>query len=121
MGSVKGDSCAAVRVVAAVMIDEGMVSQLAGMGFDLEGCKKAVYFTHNQGTTVTLSQKYSVLLLSVLLCVCVFCVLLCVCVCVCLCCVCLCTVCECVCVLLCVCVCLHYVCMCVCVNILCVE
>ncbi|KAL5491044.1 hypothetical protein EMCRGX_G016259 [Ephydatia muelleri] len=39
----------------AVMIDEGMVSQLAGMGFDLEGCKKAVYFTHNQGVEAAMN------------------------------------------------------------------
>ena len=33
----------------AVEVDEGVVMQLASMGFDVEGCKKAVYHTQNQG------------------------------------------------------------------------
>uniref|UniRef100_A0A1X7UQQ6 Ubiquitin carboxyl-terminal hydrolase n=1 Tax=Amphimedon queenslandica TaxID=400682 RepID=A0A1X7UQQ6_AMPQE len=32
-----------------VEIDEGVLSQLAGMGFDIEGCKRAIYHTKNQG------------------------------------------------------------------------
>ncbi len=32
-----------------VELDEGVVMQLVSMGFDLEGCKKAVYHTRNQG------------------------------------------------------------------------
>ncbi len=32
-----------------VAIDEGVVVQLVSMGFDMEGCRKAVYHTHNQG------------------------------------------------------------------------
>ena len=63
---------------AAVVIDEGMVSQLAGMGFDLEGCKKAVYFTHNQGTVTLACQKFCVggvvLCVLCLCCVCYVCV-----------------------------------------------
>ena len=35
----------------AVEIDEGVVMQLVSMGFDLEGCKKGVFNTQNQGTT----------------------------------------------------------------------
>ena len=30
-------------------IDEGLVSALVDMGFNLEGCRKAVYHTKNQG------------------------------------------------------------------------
>ena len=30
-------------------IDEGIVMQLVSMGFDMEGCKKAVFNTNNQG------------------------------------------------------------------------
>ena len=29
--------------------DEGLVSQLVDMGFPLDGCKRAVYHTKNQG------------------------------------------------------------------------
>lgn len=32
-----------------VELDEGVVMQLASMGFDVEGCKRAVFHTHNQG------------------------------------------------------------------------
>ena len=32
-----------------VEIDEGVVMQLVAMEFDMEGCKRAVYHTHNQG------------------------------------------------------------------------
>ena len=32
-----------------VEIDEEVLSQLAGMGFDIEGCKRAIYHTKNQG------------------------------------------------------------------------
>ena len=35
--------------LALVVLDEGVVMQLMSMGFDLEGCKKAVYHTQNQG------------------------------------------------------------------------
>ncbi len=35
----------------AVEIDEGVVMQLVSMGFDLEGCKRGVFNTQNQGTT----------------------------------------------------------------------
>ena len=34
---------------AAPQIDESLVMQLVDMGFDLEGCKKAVHFTRNAG------------------------------------------------------------------------
>ena len=34
---------------APVQLDEAMVMQLASMGFDIEGCKKAVFHTQNQG------------------------------------------------------------------------
>ncbi len=30
-------------------IDEAVVLELASMGFPIEGCKKAVYFTKNTG------------------------------------------------------------------------
>ena len=33
----------------AIVIDESMVSELMGMGFAFEGCRKAVYFTQGQG------------------------------------------------------------------------
>ena len=33
----------------AVEIDEGIVMQLVSMGFDVEGCKKAVFHTKNRG------------------------------------------------------------------------
>ncbi len=32
-----------------VEIDEGVVMQLVSMGFDLEGCKRGVFNTQNQG------------------------------------------------------------------------
>ena len=32
-----------------VEVDEQVVMQLVSMGFDMEGCKKAVYHTHNEG------------------------------------------------------------------------
>ena len=35
--------------LTVVELDEGVVMQLASMGFDLEGCKRAVFHTHNQG------------------------------------------------------------------------
>ena len=35
--------------LAVVELDEGVVMQLASMGFDVEGCKRAVFHTHNQG------------------------------------------------------------------------
>ena len=35
-----------------VELDEGVVMQLASMGFDIEGCKKAVFHTHNQGGVI---------------------------------------------------------------------
>ena len=36
-------------MIPTVELDEGVVMQLASMGFDMEGCKKAVFHTHNQG------------------------------------------------------------------------
>ena len=33
----------------AMEIDEGIVMQLVSIGFDMEGCKKAVFNTNNQG------------------------------------------------------------------------
>ncbi|XP_033097730.1 ubiquitin carboxyl-terminal hydrolase 5-like isoform X1 [Anneissia japonica] len=38
-----------------VVIDEAMVMQLVSMGFDYEGCKKAVYHTKNQGTEAAMN------------------------------------------------------------------
>lgn len=38
-----------VCILYAVELDEGVVMQLVSMGFDIEGCKRAVYHTHNQG------------------------------------------------------------------------
>ena len=35
-----------------VELDEGVVMQLASMGFDIEGCKRAVFNTHNQGKII---------------------------------------------------------------------
>ena len=32
-----------------IQIDESVVMQLVSMGFDKEGCRKAVYHTNNQG------------------------------------------------------------------------
>lgn len=37
-------------MIHVVELDEGVVMQLASMGFDIEGCKRAVFHTHNQGT-----------------------------------------------------------------------
>lgn len=34
---------------AEIQIDESIVMQLVSMGFDMEGCRKAVYHTNNQG------------------------------------------------------------------------
>ena len=39
----------------AVEIDEGVVMQLVSMGFDVEGCKRAVFNTKNQGAMDLLS------------------------------------------------------------------
>ena len=41
--------------VVAVEIDESIVEQLVEMGFDKEGCKKAVFNTSNQGESYLLS------------------------------------------------------------------
>lgn len=38
-----------VPAAPAVVIDDALVTQLMEMGFDLEGCKKAVYYTKNAG------------------------------------------------------------------------
>lgn len=38
-----------VYIPCAVELDEGVVMQLVSMGFDMEGCKRAVYHTQNQG------------------------------------------------------------------------
>jgi len=35
--------------VKEMELDEGVVMQLVSMGFDTEGCRRAVYHTHNQG------------------------------------------------------------------------
>ena len=40
--------------VHVVELDEGVVMQLASMGFDIEGCKRAVFHTHNQGTCTSM-------------------------------------------------------------------
>ena len=37
------------HTLSLVDLDEGVVMQLVSMGFNLEGCKKAVYHTHNHG------------------------------------------------------------------------
>ena len=37
---------------AEVQIDESVVMQLVSMGFDKEGCRKAVYHTNNQGMII---------------------------------------------------------------------
>ena len=37
------------HVIPIAELDEGVVMQLASMGFDIEGCKRAVFHTHNQG------------------------------------------------------------------------
>ena len=42
-------SSQANQTPVAVEIDEGVVMQLVSMGFHPEGCKKAVFHTHNQG------------------------------------------------------------------------
>ena len=34
----------------AMEIDDGMVMQLVSMGFDIEGCKRAVFHTKNRGS-----------------------------------------------------------------------
>ena len=39
-------------MMCVVELDEGVVMQLASMGFDIEGCKRAVFHTHNQGTSI---------------------------------------------------------------------
>jgi len=36
-------------VAPEIQIDESIVMQLVSMGFDMEGCRKAVYHTNNQG------------------------------------------------------------------------
>lgn len=36
-------------MVFTVEIDEAVVMQLVSMGFDIQGCKRAVYNTNNQG------------------------------------------------------------------------
>ena len=46
----EGDAPPTNQEPVAVEIDEGVVMQLASMGFDLEGCKKAVFNTKNQGS-----------------------------------------------------------------------
>ena len=38
--------------LAEVQIDESVVVQLVSMGFDKEGCRKAVYHTNNQGMII---------------------------------------------------------------------
>lgn len=49
MGFSRGD---ALLCSAASDIDESSVMQLAEMGFPLEACRKAVYFTGNTGAEV---------------------------------------------------------------------
>jgi len=36
-----------------IQIDDSIVGQLVSMGFNKEGCRKAVYHTQNQGKTST--------------------------------------------------------------------
>ena len=56
----EGDAPPTNQEPVAVEIDEGVVMQLASMGFDLEGCKKAVFNTKNQGShTLTPSHSHS--------------------------------------------------------------
>ena len=38
-----------------VVIDEAQVAQLVEMGFALEGCRKAVYHTRNQGIELAIN------------------------------------------------------------------
>ena len=45
----EGDAPPSDQVPVAVEIDEGVVMQLMSMGFDMEGCRKAVFHTTNQG------------------------------------------------------------------------
>ena len=45
----EGDSPQINQAPVAVEIDKGVVLQLVSMGFDAEGCKKAVFHTSNQG------------------------------------------------------------------------
>lgn len=45
----EGDAPPANQAPVAMEIDEGVVMQLVSMGFDMEGCKKAVISTNNQG------------------------------------------------------------------------
>ena len=40
---------------AEVQIDESVVMQLVSMGFDKEGCRKAVYHTNNQGMIILIT------------------------------------------------------------------
>ena len=42
-----------------VELDEGVVMQLVSMGFDVEGCKRAVFNTNNQGTYVLAWYNYT--------------------------------------------------------------
>ena len=70
-----------------VEIDEGVVMQLVAMGFDMEGCKRAVYHTHNQGVEPAMNwvlehmgDEGVCVCVRVCLCVCA-CVSVCVCVC----------------------------------------
>ena len=88
-----------------VEVDKGVVMQLVSSVFDMEGCKRAMYSSHNQG--VEPAMKW-VLEMQVCACTCgcACCVLVCVCICVC------------VCVHVCAYVCVHvcaYVCVCMCV------
>lgn len=39
-------------VAAEIQIDDDVVMQLVSMGFDKEGCRKAVYHTNNQGDMI---------------------------------------------------------------------
>ena len=39
----------------AVQIDEGVVAQLVEMGFNVEGCKKAVFNTNNSGVEAAMN------------------------------------------------------------------
>ena len=45
----EGDAPPSDQASVAVEIDEGVVLQLMSMGFDMEGCRKAVFHTKNQG------------------------------------------------------------------------
>ena len=44
-------------VIFIVEIDEGIVMQLMSMGFNIEGCKRAVFHTNNQGVFAAIDKR----------------------------------------------------------------